>query len=462
MNSAPCGTASCSWDTTIWRRTSFYQPLDVAQRWFIEPHLLARQTLEDIYFQGDRVSSYDFRDAGRRRGYRLQPQQLRAVARGLRGLAPVVPRGYGIGRCIPRTRAPMRGRGWSSPTTAVTIVSMRRAASPRWWSISMPTVHWELPSTGSAWKWRPGRPYPWARTSCGPPLRRARTSGTDMPFDRMFTLGGPGSFPGFELGELRTRQYWSLSSSYLYKLTDISPAARPGTLPGHARAGQSRIRAGGCDPGPRDLWCFLLPYRSYSGWAGHTGGGRDLARHLERLARRWPSHWARHAAGARHFPLGPRLPQNGSRAAVVEVQRTRMVPARDAPVGVDAEAIATPQAQVLLEVPVPTPRRAIQRQRRRVLRRTVPSDSVIAIISRRGPRQPQPCQGDIEARATGAGGRRQRGACIMPASAGSHPGLVATFMAARMSAPESVLWKKAAPPTLMASCRISGSSFAVM
>ena len=34
-------------------------------------------------------------------------------------------------------------------------------------------------------------------------------------------LGGPGSFPGFELGELRLTDYWTASGSYNWKIKDI-------------------------------------------------------------------------------------------------------------------------------------------------------------------------------------------------------------------------------------------------
>jgi hypothetical protein len=34
-------------------------------------------------------------------------------------------------------------------------------------------------------------------------------------------LGGPGSFPGYELGEVRSEDYWTASGSYLWKMTDI-------------------------------------------------------------------------------------------------------------------------------------------------------------------------------------------------------------------------------------------------
>jgi len=44
---------------------------------------------------------------------------------------------------------------------------------------------------------------------------------SDLPADRAFTLGGPGSFPGYELGELRADDYWTAAGSYLWKVKDI-------------------------------------------------------------------------------------------------------------------------------------------------------------------------------------------------------------------------------------------------
>jgi outer membrane translocation and assembly module TamA len=46
--------------------------------------------------------------------------------------------------------------------------------------------------------------------------------GSDLPPDRAFALGGPGSFPGLEVGELRVKDYWTIGTSYLWKLQDIS------------------------------------------------------------------------------------------------------------------------------------------------------------------------------------------------------------------------------------------------
>jgi NTE family protein len=62
--------------------------------------------------------------------------------------------------------------------------------------------------------------------------------GSDMPPDRYFMLGGPGSFPGFELGELRLTDYWTASGSYLWKIKDIF------TIRGQALYAGVRLEAG--------------------------------------------------------------------------------------------------------------------------------------------------------------------------------------------------------------------------
>ena len=47
--------------------------------------------------------------------------------------------------------------------------------------------------------------------------------GSDLPADRTFALGGPGSFPGLELGEFRVDGYWTVGTSYLWKVKDVLP-----------------------------------------------------------------------------------------------------------------------------------------------------------------------------------------------------------------------------------------------
>jgi hypothetical protein len=47
--------------------------------------------------------------------------------------------------------------------------------------------------------------------------------GSNLPADRAFALGGPSSFPGLELGELRVNGYWTIDSSYLWQVKEVLP-----------------------------------------------------------------------------------------------------------------------------------------------------------------------------------------------------------------------------------------------
>ena len=58
-------------------------------------------------------------------------------------------------------------------------------------------------------------------------------------------LGGPGSFPGFELGELRLTDYWTASGSYLWKFMDIMTIRGTGAVCGRATGSRPDIRTAG-------------------------------------------------------------------------------------------------------------------------------------------------------------------------------------------------------------------------
>jgi len=62
-------------------------------------------------------------------------------------------------------------------------------------------------------------------------------------------LGGPGSFPGFELGELRLTDYWTASGSYLWKIKDIM------SIRGQALYAGLRLNAGQVFGRLEDLVC---------------------------------------------------------------------------------------------------------------------------------------------------------------------------------------------------------------
>jgi NTE family protein len=201
--------------------TAFYQPLDVRQRFFIEPRVLATQTLEDVFLDGDRVARYE------------------------------VTEGYGqldLGVNV-ATRAQLRAglrRGWADAevdigfglpnidTADVTEMVLGATYDTRD-SVGLPTrgallnARYVMAGTslggdvsydvveGMALK---------ALSFRGNTLQLLVAGGDDLGDDdlppwRDFQLGGIRSFPGLQRGELRGESYWTAGANYFWKLADI-------------------------------------------------------------------------------------------------------------------------------------------------------------------------------------------------------------------------------------------------
>jgi NTE family protein len=62
--------------------------------------------------------------------------------------------------------------------------------------------------------------------------------GSDLPWDRTFMIGGPGSFPGYELSEIRAEDYWIAAGSYLWQIKEIM------SIRGQALYAGVRVQAG--------------------------------------------------------------------------------------------------------------------------------------------------------------------------------------------------------------------------
>ena len=84
-----------------------------------------------------------------------------------------------------------------------------------------------------------GVAVPWRRNIWWITLAGGSDLTGDLPADRAFTLGGPQSFPGFELGEMRVGGYWTLGTSYLWNIKDIM------TLRNHALYAGVQVVGGG-------------------------------------------------------------------------------------------------------------------------------------------------------------------------------------------------------------------------
>ena len=202
--------------------TSLYQPLDVSQRFFIEPRAAYSAEFENIFLNDERVARYRFDDAlaqldfgvnaGRyaqaRLGYVYDWRKVR-VDVGSPLLAETDPVDAGItfsGQFDSRDTAFAPTRGMTAALEYIN--SNEDLGSDRNWQRAELGLGVAVPFRRNIW---------WITAAGGTGL------GGDLPTDRHFTLGGPGSFPGFELNEMRVGGYWNLGTSYLWNVKDVLP-----------------------------------------------------------------------------------------------------------------------------------------------------------------------------------------------------------------------------------------------
>ena len=201
---------------------ALHQPLDPAQRWFVEPGLRLQRSLEDVFADGESVARYRFShgwgylDAGRvfgnstelRAGLRSGGQSVQREI-GLPGLPEISGEGYG-GIALRLTRD-TRDRDilWQDGTLLrVTYFRGMEGLGAvddydRLEAMAVTAVPY-------------GDSVVYLRASGG------SSFGAQLPVYDAFTLGGPVSMPGFNVGELRGSNYWSGHASFLRRVADIS------------------------------------------------------------------------------------------------------------------------------------------------------------------------------------------------------------------------------------------------
>jgi NTE family protein len=201
---------------------SLYQPLDVAHKWFVEPGVVAQSAVEDIYSEGESVASYQFSkafgylEAGRVFGTRAE---LRA---GLRAGGQAVTRDVAL-----PTLDEIGWEGYGGISMRYTYDDRDATAMPRSGLLARIGYFESEDWTGAAVDYKRlegllsyalpvGSSVAYVRAAGGSSL------GTDLPAYDDFLLGGPISFPGFGIGELRGEGYWIASASYMRKVADIS------------------------------------------------------------------------------------------------------------------------------------------------------------------------------------------------------------------------------------------------
>ena len=200
--------------------TSFYQPLEVSQTFFVEPRVTWSRSYEDIFFDNDRLARYRFSDFGGqvdlganlgknaqvRVGY-VYTQRKAEVDTGARILPEADRDDAGV-----VANATFDSRDTPFNPTRGIAAALEYSRSDE--SLGADR-DWERGELGIGMAIPVRKDVVWVTVAGGSDF------GSDVPADRSFLLGGPGSFPGYELGELRADEYWTASGSYLWKIKDI-------------------------------------------------------------------------------------------------------------------------------------------------------------------------------------------------------------------------------------------------
>jgi NTE family protein len=200
--------------------TSLYQPIDLAQRFFVEPQAFWTRSWEDVFVDNERLARYKFSDWGGRADLGANLTDDAQVR---------------VGYLYTRRKAEVETGSPILPETDRTDAGMTVTATFDSRDTPFNPTHGVAAALEYAYiDDALGADVNWERLELGVglavPVRSdviwmTLAGGTDLdsrlPPDRRFMLGGPGSFPGYELGELRLTDYWTASGSYLWKIKDL-------------------------------------------------------------------------------------------------------------------------------------------------------------------------------------------------------------------------------------------------
>ena len=205
-------------------RTDFYQPLDVRQRFFVQPIAEAEDDFEDIYSTGDRVARYIMRqrygqvDLGANFGTLAQLRlgvRTGSQAAELDTGAAVLPEFQRTPDTTVEVRALFDTRDTLALPTSGMFVNVRYAHSQSWFGGEFDYSLYET-SVARAFSVRGG-------DSLALLVGGGATPSGEVPPGELFELGGIRSFPGLRPGELRGTSYWTAGTRYSWRLVDIQP-----------------------------------------------------------------------------------------------------------------------------------------------------------------------------------------------------------------------------------------------
>jgi NTE family protein len=231
-------------------QSDFYQPLDVRQRFFVQPIYSSQERIEDIYVDRDRVARYELRERYGQVDVGVNFGTTTQLRLGLRNGSHEAEIDTGV-PALPELER-----------TTDTSYQLRAFVDTRN-SVALPTRGALLTSRYVNSDDSLGGEFDYSlaegmyaqafgvrgENSLTIAVGAADTLSGELPVTELFTLGGIRTFPGLRPGELRGSSYWMMSARYSWQLVDISPLSGQALYAGvRAQVGEMRKRFDGLEP----------------------------------------------------------------------------------------------------------------------------------------------------------------------------------------------------------------------
>ncbi|HSC14623.1 MAG TPA: patatin-like phospholipase family protein, partial [Gammaproteobacteria bacterium] len=230
--------------------SDFYQPIDVRQRFFVQPVLFSQEKIEDIYLDRDRVARYELRERYGQVDVGVNFGTTTQLRLGLRN---------GWHEAQVDTGVPALPELERTEDTSYQL----RAFFDTRNSVALPTRGAVLTSRYVDSDDALGGEFDYSfiegmyaqafgvrgDNSLTIAVGAADTLSGELPVTELFTLGGIRTFPGLRPGELRGSSYWMMAARYSWQLVDISPLSGQSLYAGvRAQVTEMRKRFDGLEP----------------------------------------------------------------------------------------------------------------------------------------------------------------------------------------------------------------------
>jgi NTE family protein len=230
--------------------SDFYQPIDIRQRFFVQPVLFSQEKIEDIYLDHDRVARYELRERYGQFDFGVNFGTTTQLRLGMRNGWHEADVDTGV------PALPELEKTTDTSYQARVFVDTRN-------SVALPTHGAFLTSRYVASDDALGGEFDYTLAegfyvqAFGVNGGNSLTIGVggadvlsgNLPVTELFTLGGIRTFPGLRPGELRGSSYWTTAARYSWRLVELSPLTGQALYAGvRLQAGEMRKRFDGLEP----------------------------------------------------------------------------------------------------------------------------------------------------------------------------------------------------------------------